>query len=322
MNTLTSPSNDSTQNLATLTPAQLLARLVHEEDRAPLELIDACVARGEAMVEALRDAIDDENMWNDDTPGAWWLPLHAAFILGRMPTESAGLLLVRLMRRMDEYEDDDLQDWLAGDWPFLFVNKPPAAIDAARELTEDASRDWYIRCQALDVVLDAGMREGDAALERAIDWVAALASNESDEWMFRAMAACALLDFPRTRHRALLETIAKDEALRMNEQDWSMSGIFTNGDVDSAFNKGKDEPGWHRRSDPWKFYDPDLIAARQRRWQEEDARAEARAYQYSPTTYVRPTPKIGRNDPCPCGSGKKYKRCCLANDEGSARAIA
>ncbi len=22
--------------------------------------------------------------------------------------------------------------------------------------------------------------------------------------------------------------------------------------------------------------------------------------------------KIGRNDPCPCGSGKKYKQCCLA----------
>ncbi|WP_217698235.1 SEC-C metal-binding domain-containing protein [Novosphingobium mathurense] len=22
--------------------------------------------------------------------------------------------------------------------------------------------------------------------------------------------------------------------------------------------------------------------------------------------------KIGRNDPCPCGSGKKYKRCCAA----------
>lgn len=23
--------------------------------------------------------------------------------------------------------------------------------------------------------------------------------------------------------------------------------------------------------------------------------------------------KIGRNDPCPCGSGKKYKQCCLKN---------
>ena len=26
--------------------------------------------------------------------------------------------------------------------------------------------------------------------------------------------------------------------------------------------------------------------------------------------YRRETPKIGRNEPCPCGSGKKYKKCC------------
>jgi hypothetical protein len=30
-------------------------------------------------------------------------------------------------------------------------------------------------------------------------------------------------------------------------------------------------------------------------------------------TVVRGTPKVGRNDPCPCGSGKKYKKCCGAN---------
>ena len=28
---------------------------------------------------------------------------------------------------------------------------------------------------------------------------------------------------------------------------------------------------------------------------------------------VRSGQKIGRNDPCPCGSGKKYKKCCGAN---------
>jgi uncharacterized protein len=28
------------------------------------------------------------------------------------------------------------------------------------------------------------------------------------------------------------------------------------------------------------------------------------------TTFQRDHPKIGRNDPCPCGSGKKYKKCC------------
>lgn|GEM_PF-1996556 len=29
-----------------------------------------------------------------------------------------------------------------------------------------------------------------------------------------------------------------------------------------------------------------------------------------PTHIRHSTPKIGRNDPCPCGSGKKYKKCC------------
>ena len=25
--------------------------------------------------------------------------------------------------------------------------------------------------------------------------------------------------------------------------------------------------------------------------------------------------KVGRNDPCPCGSGKKYKKCCLPKEQ-------
>ncbi len=29
-----------------------------------------------------------------------------------------------------------------------------------------------------------------------------------------------------------------------------------------------------------------------------------------PQTFRREKPKVGRNDPCPCGSGKKYKKCC------------
>ena len=37
-----------------------------------------------------------------------------------------------------------------------------------------------------------------------------------------------------------------------------------------------------------------------------------------PETYRRPEPKIGRNDPCPCGSGKKYKICCLGKSSAAA----
>ena len=30
------------------------------------------------------------------------------------------------------------------------------------------------------------------------------------------------------------------------------------------------------------------------------------------TSFQRDHPKVGRNDPCPCGSGKKFKKCCGA----------
>jgi tetratricopeptide (TPR) repeat protein len=34
---------------------------------------------------------------------------------------------------------------------------------------------------------------------------------------------------------------------------------------------------------------------------------------------AKPAPKPGRNDPCHCGSGNKYKKCCLAKDEAAER---
>jgi hypothetical protein len=41
----------------------------------------------------------------------------------------------------------------------------------------------------------------------------------------------------------------------------------------------------------------------------EERRKELYKEQKSSTTVVKPK-KVGRNDPCPCGSGKKYKKCC------------
>lgn len=32
--------------------------------------------------------------------------------------------------------------------------------------------------------------------------------------------------------------------------------------------------------------------------------------------FQRGAPKVGRNDPCSCGSGKKFKKCCLKSRQG------
>ena len=54
-------------------------------------------------------------------------------------------------------------------------------------------------------------------------------------------------------------------------------------------------------------------AARAYRYFQTDRLAQAPAAatrSRGPEPYERDSPKIGRNDPCPCGSGKKYKKCC------------
>ncbi|MFA6003508.1 MAG: SEC-C metal-binding domain-containing protein [Elusimicrobiota bacterium] len=39
-----------------------------------------------------------------------------------------------------------------------------------------------------------------------------------------------------------------------------------------------------------------------------------------PQTYVKLGPDVGRNDPCPCGSGKKFKKCCAGKAAPGANA--
>ncbi len=46
---------------------------------------------------------------------------------------------------------------------------------------------------------------------------------------------------------------------------------------------------------------PELVSALHQFWQVK--RTPVQSYQ-------RESPKVGRNDPCPCGSGRKYKQCC------------
>ncbi len=46
---------------------------------------------------------------------------------------------------------------------------------------------------------------------------------------------------------------------------------------------------FRKSGDSWYFFDGKMVGASQVR---------------------RDAPKVGRNDPCPCGSGKKFKKCC------------
>jgi hypothetical protein len=281
----------------------VLTDLLHlHEDRLPRTVIYECASRGELMVKALAALVDDRTYWNEDVgSGEWWALHHAVMILGLVASERAAEALVTYMRRMDLAGDDNLQEWLDSRWPALFANKPAACVPLLRSMAQDRDVGWYTRMQAFDVVLAAAERESAAALDDALDWAAEMISDETESWDFRLLASNTLISFVPENHRPLLEAIAARQSRR--------EAVFSAQDIAEAYGGKPPEPDWHRHATPWEFYAPDEIVKRQEQWAQRDAEiaAEEEAI-FQP--YIREQPKIGRNDPCPCGSGKKYKHCC------------
>jgi hypothetical protein len=295
----------SDEMLAGTETPEFVRLLIRGEDRVPRNVIDECVRRGEAMLDALCTLLDKDYYWSDDVSGGeWWLAIHAAMILGRIPGERAGELLAAFMRRLGETHDENRQSWLTDHWPAFFRNKPASAMDAVRSIAKDRELDYQVRADAAETIVSRCA--AGAMLDEALAWVADIAFDETEDIETRALTGNLLIDFPRAEYRARLEQLARAQA--------ESFPIFDLDNVRDAYRTRADQPRWEKRRDPWLFYSAEDIESRRLQWAKEDA-TRARYIAEDPVEpYLRETPKVGRNDPCPCGSGKKYKKCCMATE--------
>ena len=303
--------------LRALSDDELMADLTEHEDRVPRILIDECIRRGEAFIPRLRAYVADDHLWSGAcSSGEWWAILHAAFILGALPGREAADTLLLVFGKMRSHPDDDLWDWLGNHWPILFQNKREHAAAGLEAMACDRDGPAVMRYEAWAALLEAGQAAGPQAFETVLDRLAQVATDAREDDFMLGLVGFLLLDFPRERHRPLLENLAREF-----ERTKTWGRPFGLSDVERAFAKGGEPPPWERHRDYLRFYNPAEIRRRQQRWHEEDQRSTRRAAindrsdrEPVEEPYIRPVPKIGRNDPCPCGSGKKYKKCCLGTE--------
>lgn len=300
--------------LRAMSDDELMADLIEHEDRVPRILIDECIRRGDAFVTRLRAHLADDHLWSEScSSGEWWAVLHAAFILGAIPGREAADTLLLVFGKMHSHPDDHVWDWLNNHWPILFQNKREHVAAGLEAVVCDRDSDAAMRYEAWAALLEAGQANGPMAFEAVLDRLAQVAADAREDDFMVSLVGFLLLDFPRERHRALLENLAREFE---RTQTWGRP--FGLRDVERAFARGDDPPPWERHRDYLSFYNPAEIRRRQQRWREEDERStrraamnETRDWEPVEEPYIRLAPKIGRNDPCPCGSGKKYKKCCL-----------
>ena len=287
---------------------KLLHLLFTEEDRLPRAAVDEFIRRGERMIKPLSDIVFEESNWSARIP-EYWASIHAVFILGAIGAQEAVSPLITAIKWSEKYN----VDWVFEVFPSIFGKIGMPALESLRQLVQDKEQDWYVRTIALQGLASITLKNPEVA-DDIFSYINSFYTNIHEDMDFRVQAANTLLDFVRSEYKESLLAFCQEER-RFREKEPFPIVAFDEEDVERIFSTNSKHIALYTR-DWLSFYDEEHIKKRQERWKREkieSAKMEEGEYRDEEILqpFVRNTPKIGRNEPCPCGSGKKYKKCCL-----------
>jgi hypothetical protein len=306
-------------------PAQIVQSL-NVRNRIPVEAIHAADADRPAAVAAFLHAIDLHM-----SPGGTPIPVDALFfmfhLLGEWREKSAYRPLARLLRRPpDEIRSifgtgETLHRVMAA----VFDGDP----EPLYEIIRDRTANDIVRlgmCEAIAMVTLRGELPRAEAERFLRACYSELEPQQGDAVWVGWQSAIALLGLAE-----LKPMVEQAFAREFIEGFWFEFEDFEQDLQESIDQESIDDPTGSPRAScgnytlfgntieefsDWYCFSPQARADREER---AAARRELSAIKYAPFTPVtNPWGKVGRNDPCPCGSAKKFKKCCLGADVSPA----
>lgn len=221
--------------------------------------------------------IGDNDLHFADSEGTEiWAPVHAWRILGQLRAAEAVIPLLEQLYLIDEEQDD----WVCEEFPEVFSMIGPAAVVPLGAFLKEQRRGLWAKVCAASSLEKIGNRyseERDQCVELLIEQMKQFRDNDPT---LNGFIISSLTDL---KAQDSMETIR--EAYNEGCVDCTVMGDIE--DAEIAFGTRKE-----RSSPPlkWQFNGGELPQH---------------------VAGIRKDHKVGRNEPCPCGSGKKYKKCCL-----------
>ncbi|MBI5714521.1 MAG: DUF1186 domain-containing protein [Chloroflexi bacterium] len=276
----------------------LVSELTPENNWPSPELLTAIVEQGEAMVTPLCQILSDPEMEG-------WSLHYAAYLLALHGSPQAIPALANTFRLFDTDFLESTSDALSA--------FGEAAIEPALAAARDPEPRWYPRAMAITAAVEAArddtvLKERVAASLREMlaDFVARQGSLTEDEIELVSSVVTDLSSLADPAARELIEAAFVAELVD--------ELVIDRKDVQRAYGKGDAHP--RREFKPHEWFED--YPADYRRHQEEDVKRakENERQKQKPRGLTKPVaaPKLGRNEPCWCGSGKKYKHCHLQSD--------
>ena len=232
----------------------------------------------EHVPELIRMATDEELNWADSYSSEVWAPVHAWRALGQLQAQEAIVPLMRLFHDLDD------SDWVSDELPLVYKLIGPSAVPALADYLADDSRDTDPRVTAAHSLERIGNAHPEAKAHCVSALHAQLARYEQNDPPFNGFLISYLLDLKAVESFPLIK-----HAFASKRVDLMVAGDLEDVEIEFGLRSHRSHPR------PLSPLQKQLLPLLNRF--ETQSRAQSR--------------KTGRNDPCPCGSGKKYKKCCL-----------
>jgi HEAT repeat protein len=226
-----------------------------------------------------------------------WAPVHAWRALAQLKAESAVGPLLGLLRRIDERDDN----WVSTEVPLILGMLGQAALEPVTAYLADPAHDEWALVAAAQALGEIGTRHPESRAECVARLTAQLEKHDTQSGMVNAFLVTPLLDLEAV---GSLPVMAR--AFDAGHVDESVVGDYEDAEIALGLKM--------RRLHPPKPNELTELGEHLRAIAADDLVETIMGDEAVPEAGEphRSAAKVGRNDPCPCDSGKKFKKCCGA----------
>jgi hypothetical protein len=257
-----------------------------------------------ALLKILEDVIEDPESFVDSHR---FDHIYAMFLLAQFRETRAYPLLVKIFSVPGEFAFDLVGDTVTEDLGQLLASVSGGDISGMTALVENEDANEYVRAAGLTGLLTlcaCGTLSRDEVMKYFKSLFQKLRRTPDGVWSWVANS-CA----------DLCPEEVMQELRKAYEEDLPDPGVIGWDDVEDALAMGKEVAMARLRSSYTLVSD---VHEEMSVWAcfSENQQSPVKDDLLLPAEYevvdpiYRTEPKVGRNDPCPCGSGKKYKKCC------------
>jgi hypothetical protein len=279
---------------------EILTQLECATGDVPREALRAAANHGAEIVAPLIASIERATREGAQLSDDYTLHLFAMYVLAQRRERSAYRAVVQMCRLSEHDLDELIGDIVTEGLPQILASVALGDISLLQELFEDESVSEWVRSSALLAIATSAV-EGAISQEQFVGYfeqlwrggrIARRACMVWDEM------ACVAADLGLKEFLADIE-IAFDQGLIVENMIGREEAI-----ADLSGDPLRFRPHRSRR---YRFVS-DAEAELEQFWGAEQSTMQWHHPQVDQP--VRRGAKIGRNEPCPCGSGRKHKKCC------------